>query len=323
MHTVRVRLRKPARVFTFLCKNIPLKRDERCVVRSDRGLEFGTCVLPPEEIIEDTQERYKMTVVRSATPHDEKTYDEIHEDEARAKKTCQKHIKERKLGMKLVDVEYTFDRRKIVFYFTAEERVDFRELVRDLAHELKARIELRHIQVRDEAKMIGGIGTCGRELCCTSWMSDFMPISMKMAKRQNLSLNPSKISGQCGRLMCCLSYENDMYSNAKRSAPPRRAKPDPVALATVRAKMESNTEQAEEVLKGARRRGATSESSRGSSNRSRRGRPKPSNATPTDQKATSQAEGAATESKTSDSPNKRRRRRRRKRDRGGKNTKSE
>jgi len=127
--------------------------------------------------------------------------------------------------MKLVDVEYTFDRRKVVFYFTAEQRVDFRELVRDLAHTLKARIELRHIQVRDQAKMVGGIGECGRLLCCRTWLREFMPISMKMAKRQNLSLNPEKISGQCGRLMCCLSYENDQYE-AKKKKKKAPATPD-------------------------------------------------------------------------------------------------
>src|SRR5690606_3977835 len=120
------------------------------------------------------------------------------------------------LPMKLADVEYTFDKQKIVFYFTAEDRVDFRDLVRELARDLKTRIELRHIQVRDQARIVGGIGVCGRELCCSTWLGEFQPISMKMAKNQNLSLNPQKISGQCGRLLCCLSYENDLYVERRK-----------------------------------------------------------------------------------------------------------
>lgn len=242
--TVKVRLRKPARVFTFLSRNIALKRDEACVVRTDRGLEYGSCVYPPEDCSPQEEKRYKMSVVRRSTHHDDTTYKQIKMDEQRSKQLCREKIKERELPMKLVECEYSFDRKKIIFYFTAEDRVDFRELVRDLAQELKARIQLRHIQVRDEAKMVGGIGTCGRELCCTTWMREFIPISMKMAKRQNLSLNPSKISGQCGRLMCCLSYENDQYSKAKKS----RAKPaaDP---AEIREKMEAKPEAAVDALK--------------------------------------------------------------------------
>ncbi|MEX2015765.1 MAG: regulatory iron-sulfur-containing complex subunit RicT, partial [Candidatus Hydrogenedentales bacterium] len=221
MQTVRVRLRKPNRVFTFLCKDdVTLGRDDACIVRSDRGLEYGLVVMPPERCGKDAEERFKMNVVRRASDHDNVTYNQLQDDERRARQLCQERIRAHNLAMKLVEVEYTFDRKKIIFYFTAEERVDFRSLVRDLAQELKARIELRHIQVRDEAKMIGGIGTCGRELCCTTWLKEFMPISMKMAKRQNLSLNPSKISGQCGRLMCCLSYENEMYKYQKRLQKP-------------------------------------------------------------------------------------------------------
>ena len=247
--TVKVRMRKPPRVFTFLCRNVELKRNDPCIVRSDRGLEFGVCVLPPEEAASNVKERYKMSVVRKATHHDQLTHTQIQDDEERAKEKCAEKIAERNLLMKLVECEYSFDRRKVIFYFTAEDRVDFRELVRDLAKDLKTRIELRHIQVRDEAKMIGGIGTCGRELCCTTWMKDFMPISMRMAKQQNLSLNPSKISGQCGRLMCCLSYENEMYKQEKKRAK-AAPRPDPATLEKIRDRMEDNAPVAAEVLKG-------------------------------------------------------------------------
>ena len=227
MDTVKIRLRKPTRVFTFLCEDIPLEREDDCIVRSDRGLEWGTCVVPPEPCPENLKNRYKMNVVRRVNHDDESTYRQIREEEARAKELCARRIREHNLPMKLVDVEYTFDKHKVIFYFTAADRVDFRQLVRDLAQDLKTRIELRHIQVRDEAKLTGGIGMCGRELCCSTWLREFKPISMKMAKRQNLSLNPSKISGQCGRLLCCLSYENEMYKERKRSETLERDKPKP------------------------------------------------------------------------------------------------
>lgn len=216
MQTVKVRLRKPTRVFTFLCEDdLPLARNEDCIVRTERGLEYGTCIVPPEPLPEAAKNRYKMSVVRKITHQDETTFHHIQMEEERALETCAIRVRERNLPMKLVDAEYTFDRHKIIFYFTAEDRVDFRQLVRDLAQDLKTRIELRHIQVRDEAKILGGIGVCGRELCCSTWLREFKPISMKMAKRQNLSLNPSKISGQCGRLLCCLSYENDLYQESR------------------------------------------------------------------------------------------------------------
>ncbi len=215
MQLVKVRLRKPTRVFTFLCDSIDLKRDDHCIVKSDRGLEYGACVLPPEPCPHGAEQRYSMQVVRKTTESDEAAFRDVIEQEKSAWAFCQERIAARKLAMKLVDVEYTFDRHKVVFYFTADDRVDFRDLVRDLAKGLKVRIELRHIQVRDEAKLVGGLGVCGRELCCSTWLREFKPISMKMAKRQNLSLNPSKISGQCGRLLCCLSYENELYQNKK------------------------------------------------------------------------------------------------------------
>ncbi|HQH69250.1 MAG TPA: regulatory iron-sulfur-containing complex subunit RicT [Candidatus Hydrogenedentes bacterium] len=216
MQTVKIRLRKPTRVFTFLSEDIPLIRNDKCIVRSDRGLEYGICIVPPEDCPEGMKELVKMNVVRRASLADESTFNQIQREEDRAKGICAQKIAQHKLSMKLVDVEYTFDKHKVIFYFTAAERVDFRKLVRDLAQELKTRIELRHIQVRDEAKLVGGLGVCGRELCCACWLTEFQPISMKMAKRQSLSLNPSKISGQCGRLLCCLAYENDQYPDPRR-----------------------------------------------------------------------------------------------------------
>ena len=217
MRIVRVRLRKPRRVLTFSCDNsMVLNRDDICLVESDKGMEWGTCVLPPEPVPADAEDRYTMRLVRRANVNDIRTFESLLHEEKQARDVCLRRIAKHNLDMKLVDVEYTFDKRRIVFYFTAEERVDFRQLVRDLAHELRTRIELRHIQVRDEARMVGGIGSCGRELCCASWLNDFKPISMRMAKRQNLSLNPNKISGQCGRLLCCLGYENDQYEPLKK-----------------------------------------------------------------------------------------------------------
>lgn len=224
--TIKVRLRKPTQVFEFLSKDLPICPGDGCIVRSERGLEYGICAMPPADVPPEQEKNYSMSVVRKATHNDESTFRQILADEEKAKALCEGKIEQRNLPMRLVDVEYTFDRHKVIFYFTADERVDFRELVRDLAHELKTRIELRHIQVRDKAKMVGGIGSCGRELCCATWMGDFMPISMKMAKRQNLSLNPSKISGQCGRLMCCLSYENQNYSDKKKKKNAAAQKPD-------------------------------------------------------------------------------------------------
>ena len=244
---VKVRMRKPLRVFNFISNDVPLLRGDHCVVKTDRGLEYGQCVLPPEECSKEVELKYPNKIIRRSSHHDDTTSAQIKDDEQRARRMCIDKIKDRNLDMKLVECEYAFDRKKIIFYFTAEERVDFRDLVKDLAQEFKARIELRHIQVRDEAKIIGGIGTCGRELCCTTWMKEFMPISMKMAKKQNLSLNPSKISGQCGRLMCCLSYENDQYSKARRNKP--KAAPEKENLADIRDKMEDNAEEAVATLK--------------------------------------------------------------------------
>lgn len=247
IQTVKVRLRKPRRVFTFLCNDIDLKRDEPCIVQSDRGMEWGTCLLPPEPMPPEMQERFSMRVLRKISPDDRETHAFLEREEAQAKELGKKKIAERKLPMKLADVEYTFDKKKVVFYFTADDRVDFRELVRDLAHDLRSRIEMRHIQVRDEAKMVGGIGSCGRALCCTTWLDDFKPISMRMAKRQNLALNPSKISGQCGRLLCCLAYENDQYESFKKQQQVKKqVRQEQQAERAVRAKEEAERQKARE-----------------------------------------------------------------------------
>ena len=327
MQTVKVRLRKPSRVFTFLSNNIALQRDDTCVVRSDRGLEYGRCVLPPEPCGEEEERRFKMNVIRKSTAHDETTFKQLQYDEARAKETCREKIHARELPMKLVEVEYSFDRRKVIFYFTAEDRVDFRELVRDLAQDLKARIELRHIQVRDAAKMVGGIGTCGRELCCTTWMREFIPISMKMAKRQNLSLNPSKISGQCGRLMCCLSYENDLYSKARQDKT-SKMQAGPSDHGALRDRMEADAPNAAKVLQETSLRDVNRDRPRGQRGRDsaptkqgevkgRGNAPHTDRQDPVQAKAKPEAQTSDSQGKTTDPKRSRRRRRRRRRRPGG------
>ncbi len=210
-----VRLRKPTQVYLCSCETMDLSRHDHCIVRSERGLEFGTCLVPPKQLEETPQIDTPLQLVRKATPNDISALHQIEIEEKKAREVCLKKIEENNLPMKLVDAEYTFDKHRITFYFTAEDRVDFRELVKQLAQELHVRIELRHIPVRDEAKIVGGIGVCGLTLCCSTWLREFQPISMKMAKRQNLSLNPAKISGQCGRLLCCLGYENELYPTKK------------------------------------------------------------------------------------------------------------
>jgi cell fate regulator YaaT (PSP1 superfamily) len=198
---------------------LELKCGDRVVVETARGMEFGFvrgCVreIPSGEVIAPLKK-----VLRVATEKDIFRHEDNLKRKEKAMSQCQEKIKKHKLDMKLIDVEYTFDNTKIIFYFTADGRVDFRELVKDLASVFKMRIELRQIGVRDEAKMLGGIGACGRALCCHSWLPDFEPVSIKMAKMQNLSLNPTKISGTCGRLMCCLKYENATYQALKKGMP--------------------------------------------------------------------------------------------------------
>jgi len=210
---VGIRFKKAGKIYYFLPGDLELQPNDHVIVETARGMEFGKVVLPlreisPEEIVAPLKE-----VVRKATPEDEEIYRMNKIKEKEAFKICLQKIANHNLPMKLIDVEYTFDGNKIIFSFTAEGRVDFRELVKDLAAVFRTRIELRQIGVRDEAKMLGGLGSCGRELCCSSFLGDFEPVSIRMAKDQNLSLNPAKISGICGRLMCCLKYENGCYES--------------------------------------------------------------------------------------------------------------
>ncbi len=214
-----VRFKTAGKVYYFDPNNFDVKIGDSVIVETARGMEFGTVAMDVEEVSEKNIVAPLKKIVRLANEKDRKQHVENVKKKERAMRLCQEKIDKHGLVMKLIDVEYTFDNSKIVFYFTADGRVDFRELVKDLAGVFKMRIELRQIGVRDEAKMLGGIGSCGRALCCHSWLADFEPVSIKMAKVQNLSLNPSKISGICGRLMCCLKYENDIYMELRRGMP--------------------------------------------------------------------------------------------------------
>ena len=208
---IGVRFKKVGRIYYFYPGEIELIKGDRIIVETDRGLECGIVVISPKEIAND---KFKTTFInRKATAEDLKQFEGNKLKEQNALKICQEKIIEHKLPMNLIEVEYIFDASKIIFSFTAENRVDFRELVRDLATIFHTRIELRQVGVRDEAKFLGGIGCCGRSLCCSSFLSDFVPVSIRMAKDQNLSLNPTKISGICGRLMCCLKYEDECYGD--------------------------------------------------------------------------------------------------------------
>ena len=216
---VGVRFKKLGKIYFFNPKNLRVKKGDKVIVETAQGEEYGE-VMIPNRIVEDEKIMAPLKkVIRIANNKDYKHYEECQKKEKEAFHICQKKIKEHKLDMTLTDVEYKFDDSKILFYFTADGRIDFRELVKDLAAIYKTRIELRQIGVRDEVKRIGGNGVCGRELCCCSFLSDFEAVSIKMAKEQNLSLNPSKISGNCGRLMCCLKYENDVYEEKSKRLP--------------------------------------------------------------------------------------------------------
>lgn len=208
---VGIRFRKAGKIYYFCPKDLKVKVGDNVIVETARGVEYGNVVLGEREIDENTLPSPCKDIMRLATPADDKQYEKNKKSEIKAFDICLEKIANRNLPMKLIDVDYTFDQGKIIFYFSAESRVDFRELVKDLAAVFRTRIELRQIGVRDEAKMLGGYSTCGRELCCHSVLGDFQPVSIKMAKQQNLSLNPAKISGVCGRLMCCLKYEYDEY----------------------------------------------------------------------------------------------------------------
>ena len=208
---VGVRFRTAGKVYYFGPKNLDLKIGDRVIVETARGVEMGTVAVAPKEVPDDEVVQPLKTVQRIATEEDFKRAEKNKEKEKEAFKICQEKIKKHKLEMKLVDAEYTFDNNKLLFYFTADGRIDFRELVKDLASVFRTRIELRQIGVRDETKILGGIGICGRPLCCHTFLTEFAPVSIKMAKEQNLSLNPTKISGVCGRLMCCLKNEEETY----------------------------------------------------------------------------------------------------------------
>ncbi|MDN4608875.1 PSP1 domain-containing protein [Sporosarcina highlanderae] len=218
-NVVGVRFKKAGKIYYFDPLDYPLNVGDYVIVETARGIEYGKVAIPVREVDENDVVLPLKKIIRKALVEDQIQVEENQTDAEQAFGKCLEKIREHELEMKLVDVEYTFDRNKIVFYFTAEGRVDFRNLVKDLAAIFRTRIELRQIGVRDEAKMLGGIGPCGRMLCCSTFLGDFEPVSIKMAKDQNLSLNPSKISGLCGRLMCCLKYENDEYEEAKTLMP--------------------------------------------------------------------------------------------------------
>ena len=216
---VGVRFKKAGKIYYFDPRDLPISNGDYVIVETVRGVEFGKVVVAKKQVDEKDIVLPLKKVIRLADQKDKLVVEENKKAAEEAYDICLKKVEEHGLEMKLVDVEYTFDRNKIIFYFTADGRVDFRELVKDLAAIFRTRIELRQIGVRDEAKMLGGIGPCGRMLCCSTFLGDFDPVFIKMAKEQNLSLNPTKISGLCGRLMCCLKYENDEYETAKEQLP--------------------------------------------------------------------------------------------------------
>lgn len=219
VNVVGVKFKTAGKIYYFDPGKLNVKIGDNVIVETARGMEFGTVNMTEKQVHPSEIVTPLKKVIRIADERDHKRHEDNVRKKERALQLCQEKINKHKLEMKLIDVEYTFDNSKIIFYFTADGRVDFRELVKDLASVFKMRIELRQIGVRDEAKMMGGIGTCGRSLCCHSWLSDFEPVSIKMAKVQNLSLNPTKISGICGRLMCCLKYENEVYVEFKKGMP--------------------------------------------------------------------------------------------------------
>lgn len=216
---IGVRFRTAGKIYYFSPGDFPVKRGSHVIVETSRGLEYGRVVGDPMELEDKKVPQPLKTVLRMATPEDEEQERTNRIKEREAFEVCLDKIRRHELDMKLIDAEYTFDNSKILFYFTADGRVDFRDLVKDLAGVFRTRIELRQIGVRDETKILGGIGICGRALCCHSYLTDFVPVSIKMAKEQNLSLNPTKISGVCGRLMCCLKNEEDTYEELNKDLP--------------------------------------------------------------------------------------------------------
>ena len=216
---IGVRFRTAGKIYFFSPGRYLIKKGDHVIVETARGIEYGTVVSGPQEVEDDKVVKPLKEVLRTSSTKDDEQEAANREKEKEAFKICLEKIKKHNLEMKLIDAEYTFDNNKILFYFTADGRIDFRELVKDLASVFKTRIELRQIGVRDETKILGGYGICGRPLCCHSYLSDFVPVSIKMAKEQSLSLNPTKISGVCGRLMCCLKNEEDVYEELNRKMP--------------------------------------------------------------------------------------------------------
>ncbi|MBN2899360.1 MAG: stage 0 sporulation family protein [Clostridia bacterium] len=241
---VGIRFKKAGKIYYFDPVDTGAKKDEYAIVETARGIEFGSVVVGPKEVSEEDIVSPLKNVVRVATEEDIQRHTENLAKEEEALRICNEKVAKHELDMKLIDVEYTFDNNKVIFYFTADGRVDFRELVKDLASVFRTRIELRQIGVRDEAKMVNGIGPCGVGLCCANWLGDFAPVSIKMAKDQNLSLNPSKISGICGRLMCCLKYEHEVYIDLRKGMP---AKGDKLVTPEGRAVVVETTTLKEEV----------------------------------------------------------------------------
>ncbi len=209
---VGIRFKPAGKIYYFECSEFDIAAGDRVIVETVRGIELGEVALGKRDIPDEQLILPLKKVSRLATDLDLKKHEANKEREKKAFEICKQKIKEHQLDMHLIDVEYTFDLSKVIFYFSSENRVDFRELVKDLAAIFKTRIELRQIGVRDEAKMLGGIGSCGQELCCKRFLGEFAPVSIRMAKEQNLSLNPTKISGVCSRLMCCLRYESEIYA---------------------------------------------------------------------------------------------------------------
>ena len=216
---IGVRFKEVGKVYYFDPNGLELKVGDNVIVETSRGVECGKVALANRELSDDKVTVPLKKLIRKATEEDLKTVEENRKKEKKAFAICEQKIAQHKLQMKLVNVEYTFDNNKILFYFTADGRVDFRDLVKDLAYVFRTRIELRQIGVRDEAKMLGGLGICGRPFCCNTFLGEFQPVSIKMAKEQGMSLNPVKISGTCGILMCCLKYEQDVYSKLLKSTP--------------------------------------------------------------------------------------------------------
>ncbi len=216
---IGVRFRQAGKVYFFSPGKLHIKKGDKVIVETARGVEFGSVVSAPKEVLDEDIMQPLKSVIRVATEEDKRNEEKNREKEKEAFQVCKEKIRKHELDMKLISAEYTFDNNKVLFYFTADGRIDFRDLVKDLAAVFRTRIELRQIGVRDETKIRGGIGICGRALCCHTYLSEFAPVSIKMAKEQNLSLNPTKISGVCGRLMCCLTNEEETYEELNNRLP--------------------------------------------------------------------------------------------------------